>query len=296
MKKRNKLLKKIIKFISIYKKGFYLNIIYNMISKLDISDSKIAPNQNISSNLLYENNNFNKNSNINEIEKNILSYLFLRANLSYSLTNNSYNINSNLNLIPQNTNFNLLGYNDNIFYKNPKINLYNIMGINNEQVKKNIKKKKIQNKIKEKENKENIIKMNIKSHNIINISLLISGEEKRTFVRLHPIPTKLSVFDMVRIIDKYLKTKPGKRIYNAIYLPLTKKIGKNMGYCFINLVSPKYVLEFYNIFNGFYFRFKNFKKSCYVVFSDIQEIDTSIDDPTRRPMIFYDTIKEDKEE
>ena len=123
-----------------------------------------------------------------------------------------------------------------------------------------ISKKKKKNKIKEKENKENIIKMNIKSHNIINISLLISGEEKRTFVRLHPIPTKLSVFDMVRIIDKYLKTKPGKRIYNAIYLPLTKKIGKNMGYCFINLVSPKYVLEFYNIFNGFYFRFKNFKK------------------------------------
>ena len=266
-----------------------------MISTLDIPESKLDIDHNIYSTLLYDNNKYNNNTNIIDIKKNILSYLILRANLSYYyLPYNSYNINSNLDEIPKNTNFNLFSNNGNIISKSQKINKYSIKENNNENVIKNIKKKNLQNK--NKENKDNNIKINIKPENEINISLLISGKEKRTFVRLHPIPKNLSAFDMVRIIDKYLKTKPGKRIYNAIYLPLSKTIGKSLGYCFINLVSPKYVVEFYNIFNGFYFRFKNFKKSCSVVFSDIQDIDTSNDDPTKRPMIFYDTIKDNKKE
>jgi len=135
-------------------------------------------------------------------------------------------------------------------------------------------------------------KSHIKEENIIKISSLITGEEKRTFVKLYPIPKTLSVFDMVKIFDKYLKTQPGKRIYNAIYLPLSKKVRKNIGYCFINLISPKYVVEFYSKFNGFYLRFKNFKKYCNVVFSDNQNIDISNDDPSRNPIIFKDTIKD----
>lgn len=156
---------------------------------------------------------------------------------------------------------------------------------------KNLKKNLIGN---ENPNQEKIQKptSHIKEENIINISKLISGEEKRTFVRLYPIPKGLSVFDMIRIIDKYLKTETGKRIYNAIYLPLSKKMRSNIGYCFVNLISPKYVVEFYNKFNGFYFRFKNFRKSCSVVFSDNQNIDLTNDDPSRKPIIFKDTIKE----
>ena len=101
---------------------------------------------------------------------------------------------------------------------------------------------------------------------------------------------------MVKIIDKYLKTKPGESIYNAIYLPLTKKIGKNMGYLFVNLVSPIYVIEFYNKFNGFYLRFKNCIKPLSVIFADNQEIDISEEDPIRRPIIFFDTTKNEKKE
>ena len=96
---------------------------------------------------------------------------------------------------------------------------------------------------------------------------------------------------MVKIIDKYLKTEPGKRIYNAVYLPLTKRIGKNMGYFFINLVSPKYVVIFYNIFNGFYLRYKNMEKQCTVIFANNQKIDISNEDPSRKPFVFIDTIK-----
>ena len=117
----------------------------------------------------------------------------------------------------------------------------------------------------------------------------MSGEEKRTCVRLFPIPKKYSPFDIIRLIDKYLKTIPGKRIYDSIYVPLTKIIGKNIGYCFINLVKPKYVIEFYNIFNGIYF--KNCKKPCSVIFSDKQTFEI-VNDPMRRPIVFKDFVKD----
>ena len=71
---------------------------------------------------------------------------------------------------------------------------------------------------------------------------------------------------------------------------MTKVIGKNKGYCFINLVAPKYVIQFYEIFNGLYFNIKNCKKSCTVVFSDKQEIDCSNDDALKRPLIFNDCV------
>lgn len=140
-----------------------------------------------------------------------------------------------------------------------------------------------------KENKEKIGKQK----NIIHIPHILIGKEKRTLVRLHPIPKNYSIYDMLIIIDKYLKTEPGKRIYNAVYLPMTKNIGKNMGYFFINLVSPKYLIQFYEIFNGFCFNKKNCKTPCSVIFSDNQEIDNLNEDPIRGPIIFVDTIKEE---
>ena len=37
---------------------------------------------------------------------------------------------------------------------------------------------------------------NVKPENIIDFSLIKAGIEQRTFVRLHPIPKKLSVYDI----------------------------------------------------------------------------------------------------
>ena len=92
------------------------------------------------------------------------------------------------------------------------------------------------------------------------------------------------------LIDRYLKTKKGQRIYNSLYVPLAKVIGSNKGYCFINLVSPKYVVEFFKIFNGLVFNIKNCKKPCTVVFSDNQNVDCSNEDALKRPIIFTDVI------
>ena len=131
-----------------------------------------------------------------------------------------------------------------------------------------------------------------KPENEIIIKNIFLGQEKRTFVRLSPIPNKYSPFDVIKLIDKYLKTKKGKRIYNSVYVPLAKVIGKNIGYCFINLVSPKYVVEFYGIFNGLYLNSKKCNKPCTVVFSDKQNIDCSNEDPLKRPIIFNDVAND----
>ena len=156
---------------------------------------------------------------------------------------------------------------------------------NNNKISKKIIKKNDKNKV-----KKNCGKNPPKPENEIHIQKILSGEEKRTFVRISPIPNKYSPYDIIILIDKYLKTKKGERIYNSIYVPLTKVIGKNKGYCFINLVAPKYVIQFYEIFNGLYFNIKNCKKSCTVVFSDKQEIDCSNDDALKRPLIFNDCV------
>jgi hypothetical protein len=136
---------------------------------------------------------------------------------------------------------------------------------------------------------DKVKKQKVKPENEINVSLILSGKEKRTCIRIYPIPKKFSAFDMIRLVDSYLKTIPGKRIYNSIYVPLARKIGKNMGFAFINLVSPKFVVDFYKTFNGIYL--KNCKKPCTISFSDNQNIEIS-NDPIRSPIIFKDCIKE----
>ena len=172
----------------------------------------------------------------------------------------------------------------NRFYNNET----NIINKSNANISQKMSKKNVNKK---KSPKTNCEKHPPKPENIIHIQKILSGEESRTFVRLNPIPNRYSPYDIIMLIDKYLKTKKGKRIYNSIYVPLAKVIGKNKGYCFINLVNPKYVVIFYEIFNGLYFNINNCKKPCVVVFSDKQEIDCSNDDALKRPILFNDCVK-----
>ena len=231
-----------------------------------------------------------------------------------NIPNSTYLINSNNNLNINNINkFQQLNpffsyYRNLLFnYQIQKYQLFqfimNMANNNNENININnisINKNRIQNFHKNKNNKknknnnENKNNSNFKQkppkpENEIIISKILLGEEKRTFVRLSPIPNKYSPFDIINLLDKLLKTIKGKRIYNSIYVPLAKVIGKNKGYCFINLVSPKYVVEFYRILNGI--NLKNCKKPCSVVFSDKQNIDCSNDDALKRPIIFTDVVK-----
>ena len=240
------------------------------------------------------NDSFQKINNNNSQEKYMNS-----ANNAYFINPNNLNINNNLFLNQLSLNYN----NQNLLLNNliQNYQLYQvIMNILKNQNKNNFKNvnrqyTNIPNKSKKNNNIQNnnlnIKKNKTKPENVINISSLISGEEKRTIVRLSPIPNKYSPFDIILLLDKYLKTKKGERIYSSLYVPLAKEIGKNKGYCFINLVSPKYVIEFYRVFNGLNFKIKNCKKPCTVVFSDKQNVDCSNDDALKRPIVFNDLIK-----
>ena len=245
---------------------------------------------------------FEDNSELENFQNNPLNnnYIMAQNSLSNSSLNHETQNFSNLYnpMFKRNTtNSNIYNYNQKN-YEKPPFFIFN----NNKNSKNNYKlnnkciKKTNKNKIKREINNKNEIKKEqinpIKPENEIKIDLINLGIEKRTCVRLFPIPHKFSPFDIIRLLDKYLKTKPGKRIYSSIYVPLTKVIGKNIGFCFVNLVSPKYVVEFFEVFNGETFR--NCKKPCSVIFSDKQNVDilNEEENPLRKPIFFNDTTKD----
>ena len=70
---------------------------------------------------------------------------------------------------------------------------------------------------------------------------------------------------------------------------------KNLGYCFVMMAKPKYVIDFYKVFNGRIFGKKKCKKPCNVIWADVQGEDflkECEDNPIRKPIIFKD-IKTD---
>lgn len=231
-------------------------------------------------NSINEKNNYLQNFHSNIENKSILSQIDVQNNYWYYL-----NIFKN-----QQGAFNI-NYNYNTNHK--KLPLYDNNKDNNFKSHNYYKYDKKAYKIKRDINKKNESINKIKQENEINIDLIESGKENRTCIRLSPIPKKYSAFDIIRLLDRYLKTIIGKRIYKSIYVPLTKVIGKNIGFCFLDLVSPKYVVEFYKVFNGL--TFNNCKKPCSVIFSDKQNFDNlnEEDNPLRKPIFFKDTIKDD---
>ena len=61
------------------------------------------------------------------------------------------------------------------------------------------------------------------------------------------------------------------------------------------MAKPKYVVDFYKLFNGKCFGIKNCKKPCNVIWADIQGdkfLKLNEDDPLRKPIIFND-IRDD---
>ena len=243
-------------------------------------------------NYLIQNDLMNYNNLINiktiELREIRIQFIYLKEKGLKELNN----INNSNCFFNSDLNFNKSNINNiyNITYKSKpndiKINIYQ----------KDYNKKTTSQKEKEKPIKES---KKISEKNIININDIISGKETRTVVRIDHIPPKLSTFHISKLFDKYLNidNKTNKRIYKAIYTPLCKIIGKNIGYCFVMMVKPKYVIQFYNTFNGKSLNKKNNKKPCSVVWADLQGEDflKVSDDPLRSPIIFKDIINEDEE-
>ena len=242
----------------------------------------------------YYNNQFKKISKIisdfHFYREKGIQYLSNPANINHYLINyinkNSNNNNNNsfpLYIISQT-------FNNSNNFDNKKFQISfgsEINELTNEKIKK--PKKEVKN-VNTNENNE----IKISDNNEINIMDIRTGKETRTVVRLNPIPQNYSSFDISKLLDKYLNIERGcnKRIYKALFVPLCKVIGKNLGYCFIMLVKPKYVIKFYNTFNGTIFNKKKCKKPCKVVWANLQGDDflNVSDDPLRAPIIFKDTV------
>ena len=241
---------------------------------------------------------------------NYLLRIFNNNNLNILYNQNNLNplmpFNNNINYNVNNINFNSLpnplnNYLSNHLNNQKKPEKYTIIlksKTNNPGVEK-ISKIKVTTSYKKdisKTTKENSTQSK-KAKNFINIDDIISGNEKRTVIRLNPIPSNYSSFDVSKLLDNYLKIDYGKnqRIYKALYAPLCKVIGKNLGYCFVMMAKPKYVVDFYKLFNGKCFGIKNCKKPCNVIWADIQGdefLKLNEEDPLRKPIIFTD-IRDD---
>ena len=228
---------------------------------------------------------------INELRaKESQFYNLLEIGLKF-LSNNCNKNNYLLKLLYPNCQKLIFNKNKNINYK---ITIQN--KLNKGQLKKNNNNKN--DFISETKNENNNIKINLNNKstkNFIDINLILKGIEKRTVVRLHPIPHNYSSFDISKLIDKYLHIENGKnqRIYKALYVPLSKILGRNIGFCFIMMVETKYVINFYSTFNGINFNKKKARKPCSVIWADVQGDDflKISDDPLRSPIIFKDLIK-----
>ena len=282
----------------------------NLISSISIGLSTKQNNN-------YNNNNYYRNNCINVNNQN-LTKIFEQKNTFQQLKE------IELYAVSHSQNINKL-YIDNIinnsYYnyenQNPLLNNYkhnnNILDINDINQFKNINNEKYTITLKSKTEDPDIgqiskiqattsyIKENQKEEkeakiekNIINLEDIKTGKETRTVVRLSPIPPNYSSFDISKLLDKYLKIESSKnqRIYKALYTPLCKIIGKNLGYCFVMMAKPKYVIDFYNTFNGIIL---GAKKGCNIIWSDKQGDDflnVSEGDPTKKPIIFKDIKNE----
>ena len=289
--------------------NFKQNILESLNSNINIRNSNLDNNflcyaieNEINRNNYINNylNDYNRNiilkkelNNIIEIESqfNKLKEIGLKT-LSNIKNKNNYILNSSKNLF----------YNDTIKQYNENNNLYNYslfpknFNQNEEQIPKHTKKE-IAGFISNPKNKNDVKETNANAKQIkslINIQLIFKGIEKRTVVRLHPIPQYYSSFDVSKLIDQYLHIESGKnqRIYRALYTPLSKIIGKNIGFCFIMMVKPIYVIDFYTTFNGIIFNKKKSRKPCRVIWADVQGDDflKISDDSLRSPIIFKDLI------
>lgn len=147
----------------------------------------------------------------------------------------------------------------------------------------------IDNSASKQNNKETIKKL-------INLNDIILGKEKRTVVRLNPIPKKYSILNIIKLLDSHLKRERNKRIYKALYAPYTKGKEKNLGYCFIMMASPRHVIEIYNAFNGKVFGKKKNPNPSKIIWADKQGDEflklNDEDDDLRKPIIFNDCYVE----
>ncbi|XP_057764074.1 protein MEI2-like 2 isoform X2 [Salvia miltiorrhiza] len=99
----------------------------------------------------------------------------------------------------------------------------------------------------------------------LDLDKIRTGEDSRTTLMIKNIPNKYTSKMLLAAIDEH-----HKGTYDFLYLPIDFKNKCNVGYAFINLLSPLNIIPFYEAFNGKRWEKFNSEKVAYLAYARIQ--------------------------
>ncbi|CAI9089054.1 OLC1v1023554C11 [Oldenlandia corymbosa var. corymbosa] len=99
-----------------------------------------------------------------------------------------------------------------------------------------------------------------KKQYMLDLEKIISGEDTRTTLMIKNIPNKYTSKMLLVAIDE-----SHKGTYDFLYLPIDFKNKCNVGYAFINMVSPSHIVSFYEVLVSCFL----YILSCFLVFHSL---------------------------
>ncbi|XP_051125716.1 protein MEI2-like 2 [Andrographis paniculata] len=99
----------------------------------------------------------------------------------------------------------------------------------------------------------------------LDLEKIVNGEDIRTTLMIKNIPNKYTSKMLLAAIDE-----THKGTYDFLYLPIDFKNKCNVGYAFINMVSPAHIITFYEAFNGKKWEKFNSEKVASLAYARIQ--------------------------
>ncbi|CAL9121079.1 unnamed protein product [Musa acuminata var. zebrina] len=126
----------------------------------------------------------------------------------------------------------------------------------------------------------------------LDLDKIIKGEDTRTTIMIKNIPNKYTSKMLLAAIDE-----THKGTYDFLYLPIDFKNKCNVGYAFINVVSPAHIISFYEAFHGKKWEKFNSEKVASLAYARIQGRAALVahfqnsslmnEDKRCRPILFY---------
>ncbi|KAF4373220.1 protein MEI2-like 2 [Cannabis sativa] len=99
----------------------------------------------------------------------------------------------------------------------------------------------------------------------LDLDKIVNGEDARTTLMIKNIPNKYTSKMLLAAIDEF-----HRGTYDFLYLPIDFKNKCNVGYAFINMVSPAHIIPFYKAFNGKKWEKFNSEKVASLAYARIQ--------------------------
>ncbi|KAK3002029.1 hypothetical protein RJ639_020913 [Escallonia herrerae] len=99
----------------------------------------------------------------------------------------------------------------------------------------------------------------------LDLEKILSGEDTRTTLMIKNIPNKYTAKMLLAAIDEN-----HRGTYDFLYLPIDFKNKCNVGYAFINMLSPSHIIQFYQAFNGKKWEKFNSEKVATLAYARIQ--------------------------